>query len=60
MKNLPARSVRALDADSVPGSGHPLGGTNLLQYTCLENPWDGGAWAATVHGVTRESILRNY
>ena len=26
---------------------------NLLQYSCLENPMDRGAWRATVHGVTR-------
>ena len=26
---------------------------NLLQYSCLENPMDGGAWWATVHGVTK-------
>ena len=29
------------------GNGHPL------QYSCLENPMGGGAWWATVHGVTR-------
>ena len=29
------------------GNGHPL------QYSCLENPTDGGAWQATVHGVTK-------
>ena len=28
---------------------------NLLQYSCLRNPTDGGAWRATVHGVTKES-----
>ena len=26
---------------------------NLLQYSCLENPMDGGAWRATVHGVAK-------
>ena len=33
----------------------PLGGGpgNPLQYSCLENPMDGGAWWATVHGVTQ-------
>ena len=28
---------------------------NLLQYSCLENPMDRGAWRATVHGVAKES-----
>ena len=32
-----------------PGEGHG----NPLQYSCLENPMDRGAWRATVHGVTR-------
>ena len=31
------------------------GNGNPLQYSCLENPMDGGAWQATVHGVTKES-----
>ena len=37
--------------DSVPRSGRfPGGGDgNLLQYSCLENPMDRGAWQATVH-----------
>ena len=29
------------------------GNGTLLQYSCLENPMDGGAWLATVHGVTK-------
>ena len=28
---------------------------NTLQYSCLENPMDGGAWSAAVHGVAKES-----
>ena len=32
-----------------PGEGHG----NPLQYSCLENPMDGGAWWAIVHGVAR-------
>ena len=38
---------------SIPGSGRALGegNGNPLQYSCLENPMDGGAWWATVHGV---------
>ena len=39
----------------VPGSGRSPGGGhgNPLQYSCLENPMDRGAWQATVHGVTK-------
>ena len=41
------------DLGSIPGSGRSPGeGTgNPLQYSCLENPMDGGIWWATVHGV---------
>ena len=40
---------------SIPGLRRPPGGGNgnPLQYFCLENPMDRGAWQATVHGVTR-------
>ena len=43
------------DRSSIPGSGRSPGegNGNPLQYSCLENPMDGGAWQATVHGVTR-------
>ena len=53
VKNLPAN---AGDADSIPGSGRFPGEGNgtPLQYSCLENPMDGGTWWATVHGVTKE------
>ena len=42
---------------SVPGSARSPGGGhgNPLQYSCLENPMDKGAWWATVHGVCKES-----
>ena len=42
------------DPGSIPGSGRSSGegNGNALQYSCLENPMDGGAWSATVHGVT--------
>ena len=42
------------DPGSIPGSGRSPGEGNghPLQYSCLENPTDGGAWRATVHGVT--------
>ena len=43
------------DLGSIPGSGRSPGGGhgNPLQYSCLENPTDRGAWQATVHGVAK-------
>ena len=43
------------DLGSIPGSGRsPREGHGTpLQYSCLENPMDGGAWWAKVHGVTK-------
>ena len=40
---------------SIPGSGRSPGGGhgNPLQYSCLENPMDRGAWWATIHKVTK-------
>ena len=39
----------------IPGSGSSYGGGNgnPLQYSCLENPMDRGAWWATVHRITK-------
>ena len=56
VKNLLAN---AGDASSIPGSGRPPGegNGNLLQYSCLGNPMDKGAWQATVCGVTKESDM---
>ena len=53
VKNLPAS---AGDQGSIPGSGRSPGegNGNPLQYSCLENPMDRGAWLATVHGVTKK------
>ena len=49
-KNLPANVG---DARLIPGLGRCLGGGNgnPLQYSCLGNPMDRGAWWATVHAV---------
>ena len=46
------------DAGSIPGSGRSPGegNSNLLQYFCLENPMDRGAWWATVHGVSESDM----
>ena len=43
------------DLGSIPGSGRSPGegNGNPLQYSCLENPMDRGAWRATVHGVAK-------
>ena len=40
---------------SIPGLGRSPGegNGNPLQYSCLENPMEGGAWQATVHGVAK-------
>ena len=48
-----ASACDAGDLCSIPGSGRSLGEGNgtPLQYSCLENPMDGGAWWATVHGA---------
>ena len=59
---LPSGSVvkkppaNARDASLTPGSGRSprKGNDNPLQYSCLENSLDTGAWRATVHGVTKE------
>ena len=50
-----ASAYKAEDLGSIPGSGRSPGEGNgtLLQYSCLKNPMDRGAWGATVHGVTR-------
>ena len=50
-----ASACNAGDLGSIPGSGRSPGegSGNLLQYSCLANPMDGGAWWATVHWVTK-------
>ena len=55
VKNPPANAGDVRDAGSIPGSGRfPLGGHgNPLQYSCLENPMDRGAWWAAVLRVTQ-------
>ena len=55
IKNSPANAGNIRDAGSIPGSGRSPGGGhgNPLQYSCLENPMDRGAWWATVCGVSK-------
>ena len=54
LKNPPAHAGDVRDMDSIPGSGRSPGGShgNPLQYSCLENPVDRGAWWAIVHSVS--------
>ena len=51
----------ARDLGLIPRSGRSLRGVsgNPLQYSCLENPMDRGAWQATVHGVTKSRTQLN-
>ena len=51
-------ACNAGDLSSVPGLGRSPGegNGNLLQYSCLENSMDRGAWWATVHGVVKSWI----
>ena len=48
-------ACNAGEQGSIPGSGRSPGGgnDNLLQYSCLENSVDRGAWGAKVHAVTK-------
>ena len=55
VQNLPAG---AGDSGLIPGSGRSPGEGNdsPLQYSCLENPLDRGAWRATVHGTAESDM----
>ena len=55
VKNPPVNAGHIRDAGSVPGWGRSPGGGHghPLQYSCLENSMDRGAWQATVHRVTK-------
>ena len=55
VKNLPANAGDVGDVGSIPGSGRSPGGGNgnPLQYSCLKNPNDRGAWQATVHRAAK-------
>ena len=57
VKNLPANAGDIRDASSIPGLERSLGegNGNPLQYSCLENPMDGGAWWATSPWGRKES-----
>ena len=55
VKNLPAKAGDTRDAGSIPGLERSPGeGTgNPLQYSCLENSMDRGAWPGPVHGAAK-------
>ena len=54
-QTVKASVYNAGDLGSIPGLGRSPGegNGNPLQYACLENPMDRGAWQATVHGVAK-------
>ena len=58
VKNLPAN---AGDGGFIPGSRRSPGegNGNQVQYSCVGNPMDSGAWWATVHGIAKESDTRD-
>ena len=58
LKNLPAS---AGDLGSIPGSGRSLGegNGNPLQYSCLGNPMDRGAWQAVVRGIAESGMTEH-
>ena len=56
VKNTAANEGDVRNTGSIPGSGRSPGGGhgNPLQYSCLQNPADRGAWQAIAHGVAKE------
>ena len=59
VKNLPANAGDVRDAGLIPGSGRSpgRGHVNPLQYSCLGNPMDKGAWWVVVHRVAQSRKL---
>ena len=59
MSLLLANEGDGRDLGSTPGRKRSPGGEhgNPLQYSCLENPMDRGAWRATIHGVANSQTL---
>ena len=59
VKNPPAKARHAGDLGSHLGWGRSpgKGSGNPLQYSCLENPRDRGAWRDTIHGVTESNTI---
>ena len=59
IKNLPVNAGDTRDTGSIPRSSPGVGG-NPLQYSCLANFMDRGAWWSTVHGVARSWVLASF
>ena len=61
IKNPSANAGNERDVGLIPGSGRSPGvrNGNPLQYSCLENSMDRGAWWATVHGVTKSDMTEH-
>ena len=53
IKNLPAMQETRVQSGRSPGEENG----NALQYSCLENSMDRGAWGATIHGVAKNRTL---
>ena len=60
VKNLPANAGDIREVGSIPGLGRSPGGGhgNPLQYSCLENPMDRGAWWVTSEGAKSQIQLK--
>ena len=61
VKNMLANAGDTRDVGSIPGLGRSpgVGNGNQLQYSCLENFIDRGAWQATVHGVPKSQTPKS-
>ena len=61
VKNLPANAEDSRDMGLIPGLGRSPGEGigSPLQFTCLGNPMDSGAWWATDHGITKDKTQLN-
>ena len=62
VKNPSISAGNVKDSGSIPESGRSPGGGNgnPLQYSCLENPMDRGAWWATVHRVAKRDMTERF
>ena len=61
VKKSPANTGDIRDVGLSPGLGRSPGGgySNPVQYSCLDNPMDRGAWRGTVHGFTKSRTQLN-
>ena len=61
VKNPPANAGDTRNMGSIPGLGRSpgVGNGNPLQYSCVRNPMDRGAWWVTVHGVAESDMTEH-